>query len=69
MRNLGGALADCTEYNREKLFTYFDQADADYGRRVREETKKALDMKSSKNAKESAAITHAMEHTVALPVH
>ncbi len=69
VKNLGGALADCTEGNREKLFTYFDQADAEYGRRVREETKKSLEMKSSKNAKESAAVSHAMEHAVALPVH
>ena len=69
VKNLGGALADCTEQNREKLYTYFDQADAEYGRRVREETKKALDKKTAISAKESAAVTHALQHAVALPVH
>lgn len=66
MKNLGGALADCTDYNREKLFTYFDQADQEYGQRVRQETKKAMDMKSGMNAKASAAVQHGLEHATAL---
>lgn len=69
VRNLGGALADCTEFNRQKLFTYFDQADAEYGKRVREEAAKALEMKLGKNAKESAAVQHGLEHATALATH
>ena len=66
VKNLGGALADCTEYNREKLYTYFDQADGDYGKRVREETQKALDTKTGMNSKASAAVQHGLEHSTAL---
>ena len=69
VKNLGGALADCTEYNRQKLFTYFDQADVEYGRRVREETQKAMTNKATRSAKESAAVTHGLEHATALVAH
>ncbi len=66
MKNLGGALADCTESNREKLYTYFDQADEEYSKRVRQETKKALEAKTSMNAKASAAVQHGLDHATAL---
>ncbi len=66
VKNLGGALADCTEYNREKLYTYFDQADAEYGKRVRQETAKVLEAKTGMNAKASAAVKHGLEHATAL---
>ncbi|WP_419804657.1 catalase [Terriglobus sp.] len=64
--NLGGALADCTDYNREKLYTFFDQADQDYGKRVRQETQKALDAKAGMNGKASAAVQHGLDHATAL---
>ena len=67
--NLGGALADCTEYNRQKLFSYFDQADVEYGRRVREATAKAIEAKTSRNAKESAAVKHGLELATAGHAH
>lgn len=69
VKNLGGALADCTEYNREKLFTYFDQADADYGRRVREEAAKAIANKTAMSEKASAAVAHAIDNATALVAH
>jgi|SRR6187402_1204105 len=66
--NLSGAFAQCSETVREKMLSHLDQADVEYGRRVREATEKALAMHKTPGAAQSAAVKKGIDHSTALPI-
>lgn len=67
VQNLGDAMAQCTEEVANRMISYFDQADKEYGRRVREEMNKVIAAGTYK--KQSHALKNKVEDATPLPVH
>ena len=60
--NLSGALANAVPAVQEKIVSYCTQADAEYGRRLKEALDKKLGM--NKEAKEADAVEEAKEEAL-----